>query len=437
VLSEGQWGLLRQAARYGVPAMARVFLRAAKNQSREGVRQTARLGGNAFREVLIRIGWISPPTTRVTHVIAREYLSHTLGGESRLEQLPMIYQRLFRLVPVEDPRFLVGRQEELAALAEAQQLWRQGHDAAALIVGERGSGKTSLINCALQSAIADAEVVRGEFSGRITQHQEMYEFLARLLGAQTESLEKDLLSKRRVIVLEEMERTFLRRMQHYGAIRALINLISKTSRQNLWIVSTNYFAFRFLNASVRLDPYFSHRINAMAVEPLHLKEAILMRHHLSGLRLQFAPRPETGPYAERLRRMAGIENDPEDEFFDLLHRESGGVFRSAFALWHRYIERVEAGILYLRYPAAPHFEGVLKELNDVDMFTLAAMLQHGSLTPLEHSIIFRIDEVISNVWMANLLARELIEPDPGREGLRVVPEAGEIIRQTLFRRNLG
>ncbi|MBI4472766.1 MAG: ATP-binding protein [Acidobacteria bacterium] len=437
VLSEGQWGLLRQAALHGVPAAIRTLLRVARNRSREGLREAARLAGKAVRELVIRIGWISPPTTRVPHVIARGYLSRTLGGESRVEQLPMIYQRLFRLVPVEDIRFLIGRQEELAALAEAQQLWQQGHNAAALIVGERGSGKTSLINCALQSAIADAEVVRGEFSGRLTHHEEMYAFLAHLIGVDPGSLEKELQARRRVIVLEEMERAFLRRMQHYGAVRALINLISKASRQNLWIVSTNYFAFRFLNAAIRLDPHFSHRINAMAVEPEHMREAILMRHHLSGLRLQFAPRPEAEPYAERLRRMAGIESDPDAEFFDLLHREAGGVFRSAFALWRRYIERVEAGVLYLRYPAAPRFESVLRGLNDVDMYTLAAILQHGSLTPHEHSVIFRIDEAKSNAWMDNLLARELIEPDPGRVGLRVAPEAGEIVRQTLFQKNLG
>jgi hypothetical protein len=436
-LSEGQWGLLRQAARYGIPVAARAFLKGAKIWSREGAAYAIRLGNRAFRELLIRVGWISPPTTRVPHAIAREYLSRTLGGESRLDQLPMIYQRLFRLVPVEDPRFLVGREEELTAIAEAQQLWQQGHDAAALIVGERGSGKTSLINCALRSAITGVEVVRGEFSGRITQHDEMYGFLAALFGVQPSSLEQHLLSTRRVIVLEEIERTFLRRMQHYGAIRALVNLISKTSRQNLWIVSTNYFAFRLLNAAIRLDPHFSHRINAMAVETAHVKEAILMRHHLSGLRLQFAPRPQAARYTERLRRMAGIESNPEDEFFDLLHREAGGVFRSAFALWHRYIERVEAGALYLRYPSAPHFESVLKELSEADMLTLAAILQHGSLTHREHSIVFRIDEVVSNAWMDNLLARELIEAEPGREGMRVVPEAGEIVRQSLFQRNLG
>jgi hypothetical protein len=199
----------------------------------------------------------------------------------------------------------------------------------------------------------------------------------------------------------------------------------------------NYFAFRLLNAALRLAPHFSHRINAMAVDRNHLREAILLRHNFSGLRLQFAPPPQGRVYARRIRQIAGVDRDPESEFFDVLYRESGGVFRTAFALWQRYIDRAEAGILYMTYPAAPKYESIIQSLNDQDLFTLAAILQHGSLTPLEHSIIFQIDESTSNAWFDNLLARELIEPDPGRTGVRVVPEAGEMVRRTLFSRNIG
>jgi hypothetical protein len=129
--------------------------------------------------------------------------------------------------------------------------------------------------------------------------------------------------------------------------------------------------------------------------------------------------------------------DPETEFFDILYRESGGVFRTAFALWQRYIERSEGGVVYVSYPSTPAYDEIVKSLSDLDLFTLAAILQHGSLTPAEHSLIFRIDQTTSNGWLDNLLARELIEPDPGRSGLRVIPEAGELVRRTLFRRNVA
>jgi hypothetical protein len=132
-----------------------------------------------------------------------------------------------------------------------------------------------------------------------------------------------------------------------------------------------------------------------------------------------------------------MQVDPEDEFFEALYRESGGVFRTAFALWQRYIDRAEAGVLYMKYPTRHKYDDVVGALDAQDLFTLAALQQHGSLTPAEHSSVFEIDEATSRAWLDNLLARELVEPDPGRYGLRVVPDAAQIVRQALFRRNVG
>jgi hypothetical protein len=435
-LDIGQFGVVRQSIRYGLPSTLRNLLRISTQELSSAAKSVGRASSQAYREALIRIGWSPAPTARIEHVTTRGFLLETLGTELHQDRLPAIYQRLFRLDPVDDLRFLIGRQEEMTALSEARRLWEQGRDSGVIIVGERGSGKTSLINCALHGPLAGLETVRGEFSQRLTRAEQLDEFLSHLLDTRPQDLERHLLSKKRVIILEEMERTFLRRVGHYDALRSFLNLIVKTSRTTLWILSTNYFSFRLLNASLSLDPHFSHRINAMAVDREYLREAILMRHNLSGLRLVLAPRPEDGTYSG-LRRFAGVQSDLESEYFDVICRESGGVFRSAFALWQRYVERVEDGVLYMRYPSTPRSSAVLRSLSETDFFTLAAIKQHGSLTPAEHSSVFRLDEASSAGLLENLLARELVQPDPGRPGYRVVPEAGEIVRRALFQRNLG
>jgi hypothetical protein len=437
LLESGQFSVARQAARHGLPAVARKVSERLIERLREKSAQGARGGVDLYRETLIRIGWIPAPTARIPHVITRGSLSSAQVMESQGERLPMIYERLFRLDPVEDPRFLIGRQDEMNALVAARNLWEQNREAAVIVVGERGSGNTSLLNCAVQTTLAGSEIIRSDFSKRLTSSDEMFGFLGGLLAIEPHAVENTLNSGKRVIILEELERTYLRRVNHFEALRGLLNLISKTSRNTLWIMSINYFAFRLLNASLRLDPHFSHRINAMAVDRDHLREAVLMRHNLSGLRLRFAPAPSRNHYVDRFKRIAGVEVEPEIEFFDALYRESGGVFRTAFALWQRCIDRSDAGLLYMRCPGNPQHDDMIKSLNDLDLFTLAAILQHGSLTPEEHSIVFQIDQATSNAWVDNLLARGLIQPDPGRSGLRVVPEAGEIIRRTLFSRNVA
>jgi hypothetical protein len=436
LLESGHFSVARQSVRYGIPGAARKMSVRFAELLREGAKFGTRRGVELYREALIRIGWSPAPTARIPHVVSRVYLSRP-GMVFQPAKLPMIYERLFRLDPVEDPRFLIGRQDELNALAEARLLWEHDRESAVVIVGERGSGKTSLLNCAVQTSLAGLDVVRSDFSKRLIRADEMYDFIGQVVKSRPDAVQQTLNSGKRVIILEELERTYLRRVNHYEALRALLNLISKTSRNTLWIISTNYFAFRLLNASLRLDPHFSHRINAMAVDLEHMREAILLRHNLSGLRLRFAPAPTQNPYVEGFKKIAGVEADPEMEFFSALYQESGGVFRTAFALWQQHIDRADAGVLYMRYAGNAQYENIVGCLTDLDLFTLAAILQHGSLTPEEHSIIFRIEEATSNAWLDNLLARGLIQPDPGRTGLRVVPEAGEIVRRALFSRNVA
>ena len=77
--------------------------------------------------------------------------------------MPALYRSLFRFEPVKDPRFLVGRDVEMGTIWKARRLWESGHPAAVMLAGQRGSGKTSLINCALKRYFQDLEVIRGEF----------------------------------------------------------------------------------------------------------------------------------------------------------------------------------------------------------------------------------------------------------------------------------
>lgn len=68
---------------------------------------------------------------------------------------------------MDDPQFLVGRDREIQALVEARAMWEAGRPVSTIVVGERGSGKTSLINCALKGPLVGLPVIRGEFNARV------------------------------------------------------------------------------------------------------------------------------------------------------------------------------------------------------------------------------------------------------------------------------
>jgi hypothetical protein len=325
----------------------------------------------------------------------------------------------------------------MSGLVEARVQWLTGKPVSVLLVGARGSGKTSLLNCTAQIAFDGLPQTRIQFRERILDPLEMDRFLLEQLELPADGdICETLRASRRVVMLEEVERTFLRKINGFSALRHLLDIISATWNEVLWVLSLNAMAHRYLNLVTSIDRFFTHRVNAMAVRIEDIREAILLRHNLSGYRLTFPPPPQHQWQIGALRRRLGIEPDPADVFFQTLYQQSGGIFRAAFELWRHQIERIEGGVVHLRSPVEPDYAPLLRTLSADDCMTLQAILQHGGLTASELAVAFGESETAGLNRLERLLGFEILEPDPAGPGLRVRPEAGALVREALHRRNL-
>jgi hypothetical protein len=424
VLEVGRAGVLALVTR----RQGRRVLRIAQSLSqRVAARAAARIGtagSRGWTALQIKLGWKLPTRPPVPPVVHRTELREAMDLEAATRELPALYRRLFRLSPVEDLRFLVGRDEEMQGFQQALEDWHAGRSAACLLIGARGSGKTSLLNCVVAGPFAGENVIRAQFSERITESDRMDSFVGGMDGS------------RRVVILEEIERTFLKCFDGFSAIRRLQELIQSTAASTLWILALNDFAFQLLDQAVGLGASFSHRVNAMSVLRSDLVKAILQRHNLSGLRLSFAPPPPGDPRISRVRSFLGIRDDPQEMFFDSLYEQSGGVFRSAFELWQSSIHRVEGGKVEMKQPLAPDFGPLRRELNHLDHFSLLSIQQHGSLTADELSRVLLEPCHLSRLRLERLAALDIVAPDPEHQGLRVRPEAQLFVNDLLQRVNL-
>ncbi|MBK6799434.1 MAG: ATP-binding protein [Acidobacteria bacterium] len=144
------------------------------------------------QKFLVYIGWLPEKAAGVSEVVKRPFLPQEFTVDLSEKELPAIYRRLFRFEAVEDPRFLVGRRHEMEAIAEARTMWESGRPVAVLIIGERGSGKTSLINCAMKRPLTGLEIVRGEFTERLSTAVQLREFLSGFSVLMTDETEPTL-----------------------------------------------------------------------------------------------------------------------------------------------------------------------------------------------------------------------------------------------------
>jgi hypothetical protein len=381
--------------------------------------------------LLVQAGWTEPPRELPHPVTVRTELRplNIAGSATRRSAL---YSQLFELTPVEDPRFLVGRQAEMDGFREAYAAWHSGGFAACVLVGLHGSGKSSLLSCALPCVEENEPIVRCEINERLRASQDMERCLRSLLDIQEQiSLVEGIESKRRVIVLTGVERAFLRSIGGFEAVRALVQLIHATSSSVFWIVALDARCFELLAAAVDFGDFFSHRINVMGLPSEVIERAILQRHALSGLKLSF---PE--PRRHALQTALGWTGNPQKAFFAALHRNSGGIFRSALELWLSSIESAEDGVIRLKEPVASNYRAFRHELGPADQFTLLSLEQHGALTVSELATVLFESEQVSRTRLDRLIRMGILEWAPERPEVRIRPQAQRTVEELLESVNL-
>ncbi len=237
---------------------------------------------------LKRLG-IGAEKTAITTELA-DFLAQT---EDAIDKLPFVYQRLFRALALEDDNFFEGRVKEINKLKDAYAQWGKKRFAASIIVGEKGGGISSLVNVFMnlsevkakkdfispQQNIHDSQLLLGLFN-------EALKLKTASLGELVNELKT---GKPRVIVLENIQRLYLKHVGGFDNIRSITELISVTSDKVFWVVSCTEFGFDYLNKTINLAENFGYTIHLESLSSTAVVELIGRRHNVSGYKLEFEP----------------------------------------------------------------------------------------------------------------------------------------------------
>ncbi len=210
-----------------------------------------------------------------------------------MDQIPYVYQRLFSNDQLTDVRIFVGRENEIAKLEKAITYWQNNQTSSVMLIGEKGSGTSSLINIAFKKLDSSLKVFREEFSGTIYKETDLLIHLKKLLKLDSVETTDQLIetlnnSKERiVVVMENIEDFFLRIVEGFEALNKLVEIITSTNSKVLWITTCNTYSWNYLRKVININDYFVFNIKLADLNYKIVQEIILSRHQISGYDLEF------------------------------------------------------------------------------------------------------------------------------------------------------
>jgi len=335
-----------------------------------------------FNKVVNQYG-LSKKQIEVTSEVA-DFLSET---NKALERLPFVYQRLFKSTPLNDSNLFEGRMYEINALINAYNNFTRGRFASTIIIGEKGSGITTLLNffeeelgSSYQSHRLDTEDILNDEKGLIDFFSEKFSEKFKTVEEITRFF---LDGEKRVVIIENIQKQFLKKVQGFEALRQLSEIISLTSDKVFWINTCTVYAWNYLDKTIGLSEHYSYEIKLDSFDDKLMTQLILKRHQVSGYNLKFEPSPDH-LNSKKFNKLSEEEKQLQlqKEYFDELNKIAKSNVSLALVFWQRSTCEVSDSTIFIASLKTMNFKFV-ESLAPNKTHALTYLLLHDGLRESE------------------------------------------------------
>ncbi len=343
-----------------------------------------------YRDTSLRYG-IGNPAKSLTAEIAG-FLADT---EKTVRNLPFVYQRLFDIAPLDNIYFYEPRPRTNLDLKKAYENWLQGHYGGTALIGEAGSGATTLIRFFLNELKSPYPVTWLGTEKQIFNTDDLFDFFSQSLDIQNINHTEDLIrslnqsSEKRIFILEDLEHFFLRKVNGFDCIRVFIELLTRTNENIFWLITVNQFSYQYLVKTTGIDDCFSYNIQLRPLRAEQVTSLVLKRHRVSGFSVVYRPHK----FDRRNAKFKKMNQDEQQrylqqEYVTNLNQIVGGNCSLALIYWLRSIVEIEDDVMFIRSLKTVD-TSFLQKLSEEKLFTLHAMLLHDGITLANHAEIFK------------------------------------------------
>ncbi|UII27238.1 hypothetical protein LVD15_02075 [Fulvivirga maritima] len=346
--------------------------------------------------------------------ISAELADFLAETRSAIEKLPFVYQRLFKLEPLADINFFEGRAEEMRTLNTAYNNWMKGRFAASVLIGEKGSGATTLLNFYLKDLGTSSTVYRISPSDTIHNLDELISCFAEAFKEEfrtEEELITFLNAKKKIVVLENIQKLYLKKVRGFDTLRKLMEIIAMTNEKVFWVCSCTKYSWNYLDKTINLSDHFSYHISLNDMSDASIISLIDKRHRVSGYNLKYEP---SGNELNNKKFKRLPENEQQqflrERYFHSLNNIAKSNVSLALVYWLRSTRQIEGNTIFIGSLNENDFS-FMKGLSLDKTFALANIILHDGITEEEysnisHASVSKVRSVLYPLYEDGVLIKE-------------------------------
>ncbi|WP_420319146.1 hypothetical protein [Ekhidna sp.] len=336
-----------------------------------------------------------------------EVSNFLIDTDKVIESLPLIYRNLYQITPITDQELYVGRSKELALLEQAYSYWVSDKQASIAIIGEKWSGLTSFVNFVEEKGVFKYRCNR--FAATSNSKKALFQFFAKTIDESIndetswgEVAEKINSGVKKVIIIEDLQRMYFRKIGGFEMIIELSRLIQNTSRKVLWVVTCNLYCWQYFQKTIQLEDVFRFEIKMNEPTETEIEDIIQKRNRISGYKLFFKP-SESDLDSKRFNKLSESEkqNHLKKAFFQNLIDFSSSNISMALMFWLLSTEEVTNDSIVIGQFKKPDFN-FITTLPDDKISTLHLLILHDGLTIEQHASLARVQIHHSQILLSSM-----------------------------------
>lgn len=356
--------------------------------------------------------WVgmSKQQNRISYEVT-EFISQ---AQASLKKLPFVYQRLYQIQPTDEERFFVNRKEEINMLNDAFDDWSVERFVTSAVIGEKGSGITSLISYFISGLHTAIPVIHHTIEQKIYHPDQYFKLFAQILEQEQFKTNEEIigfLNKKRekaIIILENLQHAFLKRVNGFDCQRLFFDLMANTAKNVFWLGSYTTHSWEYLDRVISISDNFVREIRLKPMDSQSLMEIIYKRNSMSGYKLRFEPNAEDME-ARWYKKADALERNKilRAHFFEALTTMSNGNVSLSQLYWLHSTRDVTEDTISI----GGSFDidlSFIKSIKNDYLFALHAMLIHDGLTLQAYAEVFNQPESQSRNMLIPMLEKGLL-----------------------------